>query len=58
LIATLGREAMSLLLPLAHLGHWYIQILFVAPVVIIVAVLSFQSRREKRQQQKKESPTR
>jgi len=49
---------MSLLLPLAHLGHWYIQILFVAPVVIIVAVLSFQSRREKRQQQKKESPTR
>ena len=43
--------------PLAHFGHWYIQILFVAPVLVLVGALSFQGWRENRQRRKKESPT-
>jgi ABC-type transport system involved in Fe-S cluster assembly fused permease/ATPase subunit len=43
-------------IPLAHFGHWYVQILFVAPVVLLVGALSFQSWRENRRRRKKESP--
>lgn len=32
--------------PLAHVGHWYISILYLAPVLIVVAALWWQSRRE------------
>jgi membrane protein implicated in regulation of membrane protease activity len=45
----------SLTVPLAHFGHWYVQILFVAPVVLLVAALSFQSWRENRRRRKKGS---
>jgi membrane protein implicated in regulation of membrane protease activity len=38
----------------AHLGHWYIQLLFVAPVAILVGVLSFQGWRENRAREKEE----
>jgi len=40
---------------LAHFGHWYIQLLFVAPVAILVGVLSFQSWRENRQARREEA---
>jgi hypothetical protein len=33
--------------PLAHLGHWYHSLLYLAPVVIVVVVLWFQERRER-----------
>ena len=39
---------------LAHLGHWYFQLLFVAPVAILVGVLSFQGWRENRAREKEE----
>jgi hypothetical protein len=33
--------------PLAHLGHWYHSLLYLAPVLIVVVVLWFQERRER-----------
>jgi hypothetical protein len=33
--------------PVAHLGHWYHSLLYLAPVVIVVIVLWFQERRER-----------
>jgi hypothetical protein len=35
-------------LPLAHVGHWYHSLFYLAPVLIVVAVLWFQERRERR----------
>ena len=35
-------------LPIAHFGHWYVTLLYMGPVVILVAALSIQSWREKR----------
>jgi cytochrome c-type biogenesis protein CcmH/NrfF len=34
--------------PLAHLGHWYHSLLYLAPVLIVVVVLWVQERRERR----------
>jgi hypothetical protein len=34
--------------PLAHLGHWYVSLVYFGPVAVIVAVLSFQSWRDRR----------
>jgi hypothetical protein len=33
--------------PIAHAGHWFISLLYVAPVVIVVVALTIQSRRER-----------
>jgi hypothetical protein len=38
----------TLVLPIAHFGHWYVTLLYMAPVVVLVAALSFQSWRDKR----------
>jgi cytochrome c-type biogenesis protein CcmH/NrfF len=35
-------------LPLAHAGHWYHAVLYLAPVLIVVVVLWIQERRERR----------
>jgi hypothetical protein len=32
---------------LAHAGHWFISLLYVAPVLIVVGALAIQSRRER-----------
>ena len=34
-------------LPLAHAGHWYPAMLYLAPVLIVVVVLWVQERRER-----------
>jgi hypothetical protein len=34
--------------PLAHLGHWYHSLLYLAHVVIVVVALWFQERRDRR----------
>lgn len=39
-------------LPIAHFGHWYVTILYMAPVVILVAALSLSSWREKRRKER------
>jgi hypothetical protein len=35
-------------LPIAHLGHWYHSLFYLAPVVIVVVVLWVSERRERR----------
>jgi hypothetical protein len=35
-------------LPFAHLGHWYHSLLYLGPVLIVVAVVWIQERRERR----------
>lgn len=35
-------------LPLAHAGHWVVNLLYLAPVVLIVTMLAVASRRDKR----------
>lgn len=35
-------------LPLAHVGHWYHSLLYLAPVLIVVVVLWIQERRDRR----------
>ena len=34
--------------PLAHVGHWLASLLYVAPVVLVVAALLWQTWRERR----------
>lgn len=36
------------MLPIAHVGHWAINLLYVAPLAIAVGVLSFQSMKDRR----------
>jgi hypothetical protein len=51
-IAPFPAAATAAPVVLAHFGHWYLELLFVAPVLILVAGLSFQSWRENRQGRK------
>ena len=37
------------MLPIAHVGHWAINLLYVAPLLIVVGVLGYQSMKERRQ---------
>jgi hypothetical protein len=46
----------GLILPIAHFGHWYVTLLYMAPVVILVGALSFQSWREKRREERRRPP--
>ena len=36
-------------LQLAHSGHWAVNLLYVAPLLIAVGVLAYQSRKDRRQ---------
>lgn len=36
------------MLPIAHAGHWAVNLLYVAPIVIMIAVLGVQSARDRR----------
>ena len=35
--------------PLAHAGHWAINLLYVAPLLVAVGVLGYQSLKDRRQ---------
>ena len=35
--------------PLAHAGHWAINLLYVAPLLVAVGVLGWQSMRDRRE---------
>jgi hypothetical protein len=37
---------------LAHLGHWYVSLLYLGPLAVIVVFLTIQSRRDKRRGRK------
>ena len=47
-----------MILPIAHAGHWAINLLYVAPLVIAVGVLAFQSLKDRRKVNSGESPGR
>jgi hypothetical protein len=36
------------ILPIAHAGHWAVDFLYVAPLLIAVSVLSYQGMKERR----------
>ncbi len=36
------------MLPLAHAGHWAINLLYVAPLLVAVGVLGWQARKDRR----------
>lgn len=40
--------------PLAHSGHWYHTVLYIAPVVLIAAGLWWSGRREARERARRE----
>ena len=37
------------MLTIAHVGHWAINLLYVAPPLIVVGVLAYRSMKERRQ---------
>ena len=41
---------------LAHFGHWYIQLIYGAPVIIIVTALSIQTWRANRSGERNSDP--
>jgi hypothetical protein len=41
--------SLALLIPYAHLGHWYVQIAFAVPSLLIIGFMWRDSRRRKRQ---------
>jgi hypothetical protein len=40
---------------LAHLGHWYVSLMYFGPVAVLAAFLTIQSRRDKRRKRKEDS---
>ena len=34
-------------MPIAHAGHWLLSLLYLAPVLIVVAVVAWQGRRDR-----------
>ncbi len=36
------------MIPIAHAGHWVVNLLYLAPVVLIVAMLAVSAHRDKR----------
>ena len=34
--------------PIAHVGHWAINLLYVAPLLVVVGVLGWQSMKDRR----------
>jgi hypothetical protein len=45
-VAAVGRELV--ILPIAHAGHWAVDLLYVAPLLIAVSVLGVQSMKDRR----------
>jgi hypothetical protein len=57
---TTGRlrhsEAMSAVLPLAHLGHWYLWIPYIIPVIVVLAASLHAFRQQRREDRDTETP--
>ncbi|HEV2059961.1 MAG TPA: hypothetical protein VGR11_11440 [Solirubrobacteraceae bacterium] len=34
--------------PIAHAGHWLVNVLYVAPLLVVVGVLAWQSMKDRR----------
>ena len=50
----LGRR-MSLEVPLAHLGHWYLWIPYVIPVVVVLAASLHAFRQQRREDRERDA---
>jgi hypothetical protein len=46
---------MSTVIPLAHLGHWYLWIPYVIPVVVVLAASLYAFRQQRREDRDRES---
>jgi hypothetical protein len=46
-VAAVGRQ-LVIELPIAHAGHWIASLLYLVPLVIVVAMLGFSSLRDRR----------
>jgi hypothetical protein len=46
---------MSLAIPLAHLGHWYLWIPYVIPVLVVLAASLHAFRQQRREDRDRES---
>lgn len=44
--------------PIAHAGHWAVNLLYIAPLVIAVSVLGYQSIKDRRQLKSGQAPER
>lgn len=44
--------------PFAHAGHWLVDLLYVAPILIILAVLAYRSIRDRRELRRAGGPVR
>lgn len=42
------------MIPIAHVGHWLINLLYVAPLLIALAVLGYTTLKDRRAQQRGE----
>lgn len=38
-----------MILPIAHAGHWAVDLLYVAPLLVAVGVLGYQSMKDRRE---------
>jgi hypothetical protein len=47
---------MSLVPPLAHLGHWYLWVPYAIPVVIVLAASLHAFRQQRREDRERERP--
>ena len=44
------------MLPIAHAGHWLIDLLYVAPLLVAVGVLGWQARKDRRGRPRGDEP--
>ena len=44
--------------PIAHAGHWAVNLLYIAPLVVAVSVLGYQSIKDRRQLKSGQAPER
>jgi cytochrome c-type biogenesis protein CcmH/NrfF len=45
-------------MPLAHIGHWYHALLYLAPVFVLVIVFAIQGRRDRLAEEREEREAR
>jgi membrane protein implicated in regulation of membrane protease activity len=43
-------------IPLAHFGHWYVQIIFAAPVLVLAVLMTVDTMRARRRRRDEEKP--
>ena len=46
------------MIPIAHVSHWAVNALYVAPIVVVVGVLGYQSFKDRRRVRRGEAPQR